>query len=73
MVRPDAAKLDEEHSYSFGTDDSSSEEIGIRSGQDSSLSLVGDGDLDLILMGTSAPWFPDVDEKAVKSITGVDC
>ena len=69
--RPDAAKLDDVHSCSFGTNDSSSEEIGMRSGHNGVLTLVGD--FGLILMGTSIPWLPELDEEAVKFTTGVEC
>ena len=71
MGRPDAVKLDDVHSWSFGTKDSSSEEIGMRSGHNGVLTVVGD--FGLTLMRTSVPWFPEADEEAVKSTTGVDC
>ena len=50
----DDAKVEEEHSCNFGTDDSSSEETGIKSGHVRSLSLVGEDVFDFILIDTSA-------------------
>ena len=67
----DAAKLDDVQSCSFGTNDSSSEEMGMRSGHNGILTVVGD--FGLTLMGTSVPWFPEEDEEAVKSTSGVEC
>ena len=70
-VNPDMSRLDgpetakfllREQSCNFGTDDSSSDEIGIKSGQDI---------IDLTLMGTSGGKVPDVEEEAVRSTTEV--
>ena len=49
----------------------SSDEIGIKSGQDIKADLDGEGACDLTLMGTSGGKFPDVEEEAVRSITDV--
>ena len=73
-VNPDMSLLDgpeREHSCNFGTDDSSSDEIGIKSGQYMIADLAGGGDCDLTLMGTSGGKFPDVEEEAVRSTTEV--
>ena len=67
----DAAKLDDVHSCSFGTKDSSSEEMGMRSGHNGVLTVIGD--FGLTLMGVSVPWFPEADEEANKCTTGVEC
>ena len=80
QVNPDLSRLDgpetakfelREHSCNFGTDDSSSDEMGIKSGQYIIADLAGEGACDLTLMGTSGGKFPDVEEEAVRSTTEV--
>ena len=67
-----------EQSYNCGTDDSSSDEIGIKSAQEMITDLAREDTFDFTLIGTSGRKFPDVEEEAVRSTTavasrGIDC
>ena len=59
------------HSCNFGTEDSSSDEIGIKSGQVIKEDLEGEGACGLTLIGTSGIKFSDVEEEAVRPTTSV--
>ena len=63
MLEPDATNFDEVPTCDFEIDDSSSEEMGIRS--EPTGVIIGIGAFDLMLIGNSAPELPDLEEETI--------